>query len=189
MKKVLAITLSAIALSACQPQSVDNKEVEALRADVDEMKMDLYGDSRGTCEEAKVISSMDIYKDSLVGIPAADITGDDWHSANGGHGSRPHVRRRTSTAFPFFTHITLVAQTHINYVQRSGARLRHTGAHAQTTSSPCRLKVTFPRTRGARATRTEIGVTRSACRWHAPTGIGAGAASAPATLSIAAAVA
>jgi len=83
MKKSVVFGLSAIILAACQPASIDNEEVAKLRAEVDAMTMDLYGAEIGTCEEDKILSSMDIYKPSLEGMPGADVEGADWHTANG----------------------------------------------------------------------------------------------------------
>ncbi|NNE56947.1 MAG: FKBP-type peptidyl-prolyl cis-trans isomerase [Hellea sp.] len=81
MKKLITATLTAVLLAACQ-QGGDSADFEELRADVDSMKLDIYGAEIGTCEESKIFKSIAPYKSSLDGLPSADMDLEAWHKAN-----------------------------------------------------------------------------------------------------------
>ena len=79
---VSALAISAITLTGCQQQPGSAADVEALRADVETLKTDVYGKSVGTCEDSKILKNIDAYKASLEGLPSADLEAAEWLTAN-----------------------------------------------------------------------------------------------------------
>ncbi len=91
MKRILTVSIAALALAACQPAGNTNSaDLDNLKADVEELKADIYGKDLGACEEANY-ATMEDYADSLEGLPAPDA--EDWHKVNG---ERSNVMTNTS---------------------------------------------------------------------------------------------
>ncbi len=80
MKKLAMLSVALLAVTACQPASDAN--IDDLRADVEKMKLDMYGKVIGTCEGSDIYTDTSAYKASLEGLPEATIEGADWHKAN-----------------------------------------------------------------------------------------------------------
>jgi len=88
LRKLLALSVIGLAVTACQPQQQSSPDIEDLRADVDSLKADIYGKQLGSCDESKILSGPSDYAATLEGLPDAAIEGVDWHTANG---ERPNV--------------------------------------------------------------------------------------------------
>ncbi len=88
MRKFLALSAMGLAVTACQPQQQAPADIDDIRADVAELKADIYGKTIGTCDESKILAGPSDYAATLEGLPEASIEGADWHTANG---ERPNV--------------------------------------------------------------------------------------------------
>ena len=84
MKKsvLMLAAVSAITLMACEPGGSD-ADVKELRADVDALKLEVFGDPLAQCPADKIISDISVYADTLEGLPPADQEPEAWHLANG----------------------------------------------------------------------------------------------------------
>ena len=78
-----ALTAGILALSACQASTVDQKEIDALRADVDALKLEVFGDPLATCPDDKHLADISAYAATLEGLPSTDLDPAEWHKANG----------------------------------------------------------------------------------------------------------
>ncbi len=78
-----AATAAAVMLSACQASTVNQKEIDALRADVDALKLEVFGDPLATCPDDKHFADISAYAATLEGMPAADLEPGEWHKING----------------------------------------------------------------------------------------------------------
>jgi FKBP-type peptidyl-prolyl cis-trans isomerase len=83
MKKLLAMSLGTLALAACQPATSDNAEIKALRADVDALKLEVFGDPLAQCPQDKWLEGIDAYAATLEGLPDAELEPEAWHTSNG----------------------------------------------------------------------------------------------------------
>ncbi len=84
MKKsmmLIAIASSAM-LAACQPGGND-AEIKKLRADVDALNYEVFGDPLAQCPADKIFSDISAYAETLEGLPPADQESEAWHLANG----------------------------------------------------------------------------------------------------------
>jgi len=80
MKKIaLSCLLPAIVLMGCQPAPA---EYEALRADVDALKLEVFGDPLASCSADQRLADTKTYAASLEGLPAADLEPEEWHKLN-----------------------------------------------------------------------------------------------------------
>ncbi len=84
MKKFISLSVAVLTIAACQqPAGTDSAAVNELRAEVDNLKLDIYGADLGTCDEANILADTSTFAASIEGLPAADVEGADWHTANG----------------------------------------------------------------------------------------------------------
>lgn len=80
MKKLALTALaSAIALTACQP---NNADIDALRADVDALKLEVFGDPLAVCPTDQELGDIAAYKDVLGELPDAELEPEEWHKQN-----------------------------------------------------------------------------------------------------------
>lgn len=87
MPKLLlaAATAALVVLSGCD-QTTDSAEVKKLRAEVDALKIAVYGDPLTTCYEDKVIEDISAYASTLEGLPDSELEPEVWHTSNGARG-------------------------------------------------------------------------------------------------------
>jgi len=81
MKKLALIGLTAagLALTACQPNTAD---IDALRADVDALKLEVFGDPLAACPADQELGDISAYKDVLGELPDAELEPEEWHKLN-----------------------------------------------------------------------------------------------------------
>lgn len=80
MKKLALMGLCAgLALSACQPNTA---EIDALRADVDALKLEVFGDPLASCPADQQLADITTYKDVLGELPDAELEPEEWHKQN-----------------------------------------------------------------------------------------------------------
>lgn len=80
MKKLaLSCLIPVIALLGCQQNSAD---VEALRADVDALKLEVFGDPLATCPTDDHLADISTYQDVLGELPDAELEAEEWHKLN-----------------------------------------------------------------------------------------------------------
>lgn len=72
-------------LTACAPSGTagSSDEIKQLRADVDALKLEVFGDPLAKCEGDKVLSDISAYADSMANLPDADLESEAWHKSNG----------------------------------------------------------------------------------------------------------
>ena len=79
MKKLaLSCLIPVLALTAC----VDPAEIESLRADVDALKLETYGDPLAYCPKADRIADISAYAASIENLPDAELETAEWHKLN-----------------------------------------------------------------------------------------------------------
>ena len=85
MKKLVLLTLSTALIAACGNSSSDKSNAvdSDLKAEVEALKQDIYGGIVGNCPKTDWIATLDDYKKTLEGLPAADLDPEEWHKANG----------------------------------------------------------------------------------------------------------
>ena len=80
MKKIaLSCILPALALMGCQPNSA---EIDALRADVDALKLEVFGNPLAACPAAEHLNDTAKYEATLGELPDAELDPDEWHKQN-----------------------------------------------------------------------------------------------------------
>ena len=80
MKKLaLSCLLPAFILMGCQPAPA---EYEALRADVDALKLEVFGNPLANCPADQHLANTDAYVEVLGELPAADLEPEEWHKLN-----------------------------------------------------------------------------------------------------------
>lgn len=75
----LSLAFAALALTACQAEPADLRE---LRADVDALKLEVFGDPLATCPDASHIADITGYESTLAGLPDPELEPEEWHAAN-----------------------------------------------------------------------------------------------------------
>lgn len=95
MKKLLALSLSALTLAACSnststpttstegQSSSKNAEIAALQTEIGELRAKIYGAQTGSCGEANTLPDMAAYEDSMKDLPDATLEPELWHKAMG----------------------------------------------------------------------------------------------------------
>ena len=78
-----AAAIATVVLSACQASTVDQKEIDALKTDVEALKLEVFGDPLATCPDDKHLADISAYAASLEGLPGADLEPNEWHKLNG----------------------------------------------------------------------------------------------------------
>lgn len=80
MKKLaLSYILPILALTACQ---ADPAELQALRADVDALKLEVFGDPLATCPETNHFADISAYEEVMGALPDAELEPEEWHKLN-----------------------------------------------------------------------------------------------------------
>ena len=80
MKKLaLSCLLPVLALTACQ---ADPAEIADLRADVDALKLEVFGNPLAYCPEADSLTDTSAYQAALNGLPDAELETEEWHKLN-----------------------------------------------------------------------------------------------------------
>ncbi len=80
MKKLaLTALVSAIALTACQ---ADSAEIQDLRADVDALKLEVFGDPLAECPADQHLADITSYEAVLGTLPDAELEPEEWHKQN-----------------------------------------------------------------------------------------------------------
>lgn len=84
MKKSILLTAIAasLTLAGCE-QGANDAEVKKLRADVDKLNVEVFGDPLATCAEENILSDISAYAQTLENLPEADQEPEAWHLANG----------------------------------------------------------------------------------------------------------
>ncbi|MEP6343409.1 MAG: FKBP-type peptidyl-prolyl cis-trans isomerase [Maricaulaceae bacterium] len=80
MKKLaLSCILPVMALLGCQQNSA---EVDALRKDVDALKLEVFGDPLATCPTDQHLTDISAYQAVLGELPDSELEADEWHKLN-----------------------------------------------------------------------------------------------------------
>ena len=80
MKKLtLSCILPIMALLGCQQNSA---EVDALRKDVDALKLEVFGDPLATCPADKHLADISTYQAALGELPDPELEPEEWHKLN-----------------------------------------------------------------------------------------------------------
>lgn len=80
MKKLALTALaSAFALTACQPNSA---EIDTLRADVDNLKLEVFGDPLAVCPADQHLADISSYEAALGTLPDTELEPEEWHKQN-----------------------------------------------------------------------------------------------------------
>jgi len=80
MKKLaLTCMTAALALTACQQNTAD---IDALRADVDALNLEVFGDPLATCPANQHLGDISTYEAALGTLPDAELEPDEWHKQN-----------------------------------------------------------------------------------------------------------
>lgn len=80
MKKLaLSCMLPALALLGCEQNSA---EVDALRADVDALKLEVFGDPLAACPVDQHLADISSYQAALGDLPDPALEPDEWHKVN-----------------------------------------------------------------------------------------------------------
>lgn len=83
-KSILLAGLTALVFSACQaPTGGQQADIKALRADVDALKIEVFGDPLLKCGDDKILSGIDAYAATKEGLPDATLEPEAWHTSNG----------------------------------------------------------------------------------------------------------
>lgn len=95
MKKLVALSISALVLTACSgdtptatgnaegQSSSKNAEIAALQTEIGELRAKIYGAQTGDCGEANVLGDLAAYEDSMKDLPDAALESELWHKAMG----------------------------------------------------------------------------------------------------------
>lgn len=87
MKKLIIPALAAGLFAACQQAAIDTAEIDALRSDVEALKLEVFGDPLATCPAENHLENIEAYAATLEGLPAAEEEPDIWHASNGARDS------------------------------------------------------------------------------------------------------
>ena len=80
MKKLaLFCLIPALAVLGCQQNSA---EVDALRKDVDALKLEVFGDPLATCPADQHLADISTYQEVLGDLPDAELEPEEWHKLN-----------------------------------------------------------------------------------------------------------
>jgi FKBP-type peptidyl-prolyl cis-trans isomerase FklB len=80
MKKLaLTCAAAALALTACQPNTAETK---ALRADVDALKLEVFGDPLAVCPAEQHLADISSYEAAIGELPDAELEPEAWHAQN-----------------------------------------------------------------------------------------------------------
>jgi hypothetical protein len=83
-KTFLLAGMATLALAACQaPTGGQQGEIKQLRADVDALNLEVFGNPLAKCGADKILSGPADYAASLVGLPDAELESEAWHTSNG----------------------------------------------------------------------------------------------------------
>jgi len=80
MKKFILTSLLPLALlSACGGSN--SAEIDALRADVNALKLEVFGDPNAICPEDQRLTDISAYEAALGELPSVDLDPEAWHNA------------------------------------------------------------------------------------------------------------
>lgn len=85
MKKIILLSgLATLALAACQaPTGGQQAEIKELRAEIDALKLAMYGDPLAKCGEDKTLSGPSDYAASMTDLPDSELETEAWLTSNG----------------------------------------------------------------------------------------------------------